>query len=771
MSQSRQLAAIMFTDIVGYTALMGKDSKKALELVRISKEIQKPLVKKHNGKWLKEMGDGAMAQFSTALDAVNCSVEIQRASRADFDGKLRIGIHLGDITIDNDDVYGDGVNIASRLESIADPGGIYISEAIEKAIRGQSDVQAKYLGEIKLKNVDYGVRTYAVQGVGLPLPEVIEEKELSGHFLAEVQRRGIIRTAVSYLVVALLLSLLWNQIQFWGLTLPPWSSNLLWIILGAGFPAALYLAWNYERSPDGFVKTTSQKSWRNPYSANQRKPLTGNFIISGLLLVILIMFIYPRFQSKHQKQTTSQSEQEVSVIIDKSIAVLPFVNMSNDPEQEYFSDGMSEEIINALAQIPNLKVASRTSSFQFRGQDQDIKSIAKTLGVATILEGSVRKSKNRVRVTAQLINAADGFHLWSQIYERELDDIFAIQDELSRSIVNALQMQISESIGPLVTERTTSMAAYNLYLQGNYFLNKRSRESLERSIEYFHKAIAMDPLYALAYGGLAVSYNNLGGWGFIEPSIAFPKAKEAALKALDIDNSIGLVHAALGDQQMFYEWDWKAAEESFKLAIGLDPNYSDGRVWYWILLSIMDDFEKAETQINKAIELDPLSLVVNFNLARHYLHQGNYPKALEQALKTLEMDGTFAPAHWTLFDIYYAMGENNLAFEYFKKWRTSHNEDPDLLQAGYDQGGWAGAAKLMIPLLQSKSTYVPSSTFAQYYIHLGNNEKALDYLESGYNQRDSDLIQMRLDAIYKPLHSNPRFQALIEKMGLPPVEG
>ena len=179
---TRQLAAIMFTDIVGYTALMGKDSNKALELIRISKEIQKPLVEKHNGKWLKEMGDGAMAQFNTALDAVNCSIEIQKTARGELDAKLRIGIHLGDVTVEEDDVHGDGVNVASRLESIADAGGIYVSDAIEKAIKGQSDVQAKYLGEVKLKNVAYGVRTYALQGVGLPVPDVKGEMELSGRF-------------------------------------------------------------------------------------------------------------------------------------------------------------------------------------------------------------------------------------------------------------------------------------------------------------------------------------------------------------------------------------------------------------------------------------------------------------------------------------------------------------------------------------------------------------------------------------------------------------
>ena len=201
MLSSRQLAAIMFTDIVGYTALMGKDFNKALELIRISKEIQKPLVEKHNGKWLKEMGDGAMARFSTALDAVNCSIEIQKTARGELDAKLRIGIHLGDVTVEEDDVHGDGVNVASRLESIADAGGIYISESIEKAIQGQTDVQAKYLGEVKLKNVAYGVRTYALQGVGLPVPEVKAEKQVSGHFLAELQRRGVVRAGATYVVL------------------------------------------------------------------------------------------------------------------------------------------------------------------------------------------------------------------------------------------------------------------------------------------------------------------------------------------------------------------------------------------------------------------------------------------------------------------------------------------------------------------------------------------------------------------------------------------
>lgn len=682
MSQSRQLAAIMFTDIVGYTALMGEDEQKAFELLKKNRSLQRPLIEKYHGRWLKEIGDGVLASFSTVSDAVYCASTIQNACEHDGDLNLRIGIHLGEVVFEGSDVFGDGVNIASRLESLAPVGGLLVSEAVHSNLENKKSIESIYIGEQQLKNVKKPLKVY--------------------------------------------------QIKVAGIT--PMAVN---------------------------TEPSSTRPQESPKSTIPRKTV---FMAVGAMLVLLASYLI--YSNQDQRQAAHEPVVEIT---DKSIAVLPFANMSNDPEQEYFSDGMAEEIINALAQIPDLKVASRTSAFQFRGQQQDIKSIAETLSVSTILEGSVRKSNNRVRVTAQLINAADGFHLWSQTYERELDDIFTLQDELSRSIVDALQMQISELNGSKVTESTTSIEAYNLYLKGNYFLNKRNKESLERSIEYFNQAIAVDSIYALAYGGLAVSYNNLGGWWFVEPSIAFPKAKEAALKALEIDNSLGLAHFALGEFQMFYEWNWKAAEESFKLAISLDPNYSDGRVWYWILLSLVDEFDKADVQIKKALELDPLSLVVNFNLASHFLQQGHYPKAIEQALKTLEMDGTFAPVHWTLYNIYYAMGENDLAFEYFKKWRTSQNEDPELLQMGYNQEGWAGVAKLIIPLLESKTTYIPSSTIAQYYIHLGNNDKALDYLESSYDQRDNVITQLRVSPIYKTLYSNPRFQAFIEKMGLPPM--
>ena len=273
---------------------MGKDSTKALEIVGISKKIQKPLVDKHHGKWLKEMGDGVLVQFYTALDAVNCAVEIQKSARAELDVKLRIGIHLGDVTVEADDVLGDGVNVASRLESIADHGGIYVSESIEKAIKGQSSVQTRYLGELRLKNVAYAVRTYAIQGVGLPIPEINKKKQLSGHFFAELKRRGVLRAVFAYIFLAMIIMLLIPLIKT-VFELPLWITPVANTILIIGFPIALFLAWSYERSPKGFVKTTSVTSWSNPYSTAKRKPLTSNLVIGILLVITLLVFGYSNF--------------------------------------------------------------------------------------------------------------------------------------------------------------------------------------------------------------------------------------------------------------------------------------------------------------------------------------------------------------------------------------------------------------------------------------------------------------------------------------------
>ncbi len=642
MTHSRQLAAIMFTDIVGYTALMGSDSAKALELVRISKKIQKPLVEKHHGHWLKEMGDGALAKFSTALDAVNCAVEIQELARAKFDGKLRIGIHSGDITIENDDVYGDGVNVASRIESIADPGGIYITDAIEKAIQGLSNLQAKYLGEIKLKNVAYGVRTYAVQGVGLPIPQVRDGKGLSGHFWAELQRRGMIRTAISYLMVALLLVLLRNQVQDW-VTLPQWSFGLLLTVLGVGFLLSLYLAWNYERSPEGFVRTTSKQSWQNPLKPSQRKPLTGTVIIAGLVLVIVIMYLYSPPNATDRSRKSAESNLE-SPATDKSIAVIPFVDMSPEGDHEWFSDGISEELLNALVRIPGLKVVGRTSSWTYKGvTNKDLKAIGKELGVETILEGSVRKSGTDIRITAQLVNAIDGFHLWSHTYDRELTDIFAVQDEITAAIVDAMSVHLIDvAVSPKPTV-TANIDAYTKYLQARQRLAPRGIANLIEARRLFEETIQLDPDYDPAYSGLArtISLFHHFSTKFSKEELIGP-AKEAAYKALEINPKNAEAFSVLGYIAAILEWDWTAAEQAFNKSLEL--THDDAEIYNFIgdyYRLVVQHPTLAIEMESRALELDPLHPVNHLDLSKAYALVKDWENALQYAQSAQNLSSDF----------------------------------------------------------------------------------------------------------------------------------
>lgn len=506
---TRKLAVIMFTDIVGYTKLMGNDANKALELVRQSLQIQKPLVEKYNGIWLKEMGDGAMTQFDSALNAVNCAMDIQRASRADFDGHFRIGIHLGDITIENNDVYGDGVNVASRLESLADSGGVYISDSVEKAIRGQGNIQTLYLGELELKNVDYEVRTYALQGTGLPVPDIIHGKRKSG-LKDELIRRGVIRVGIVYLALLISLIMLYGETAE-HLKLPEWIIYSVFGIIGLLFPLALYLAWNYERSPEGFIRTSTVQSLKNPMKASQRKPFTGNVIIVILLAVILGMYLYPRYFEAKDFDPQINSN---LVTNQKSIAVLPFKNLSGSEDNLYFSDGVMEAILNNLSRIKDLKVVSRTSVERYRNQNKSIREIAQELEVANILEGSVQRIGDDVRITAQLISAENDEHLWADNYDRQLEDIFSLQSEIAQTIAENLEVILTMEEKELIRNApTTNLKAYELFLKAIHE-EQNSEEDILSDIELCQEAIALDPDFGLAYAHIGRSLTNLGFYGY-----------------------------------------------------------------------------------------------------------------------------------------------------------------------------------------------------------------------------------------------------------------
>jgi len=768
-NQKRQLAAIMFTDIVGYTAMMGKDSTKALELVRISKEIQKPLVEKHNGKWLKEMGDGALAQFSSAIDAVNCSIEIQKLARSELDAKLRIGIHLGDVTVEENDVYGDGVNVAARLESITDPGGIYISESIEKAIQGQSDIQAKYLGEIKLKNVAYSVRTYAVQGIGLPVPHFHDKKELSGHLWAEMERRGVVRAGLIYFLISVVLILILPFAQSW-INFPEWFRNALITFLGIGFPIALFLAWRYERSPDGIVRSSSAESWQNPLKASQRKPLTGNIIMGGLAIIILILIVYPVYKSVSDNVETHP---EVSSH-DKSIAILPFANMSNDPEQEYFSDGMSEEIINKLSQIEDLRVIARTSAFAFKGKDEDMREIGRKLNVAHLLEGSVRKAGNRIRITAQLISVNDGSHLWSQSYDREMEDantIFAIQDEISLSIVDHLKVNLLGKEKTAIVKRyTEDFEAYNLYLKGRNSAQMITTEALEKAIEYYKQSLQIDPNYPPAYAGLAVAYGYMSYWGNIPPKEAYPIAKEYVKKALELDNTLAIGHVSLGFINMVYDYDYKAAEQELKLGLHLNPSSAIGHMYYSFYLTLTENHNEAIKEAKLAVELDPLSNYYNAQLGQSYNYAGQYDRAITELQKTISMFPNYFLPHFHIGGAYSAKSMFQEAIRHYEQAVDfsggNHVAVSALAFAYFGNGELEKGEKLFESLeLRSKNEYIPKFIFAQYNGFKGNLDLAYEWLEQAVDEHDSFIPWIIISPEIKANINDPRYMELMTKAG------
>ncbi len=321
-----------------------------------------------------------------------------------------------------------------------------------------------------------------------------------------------------------------------------------------------------------------------------------------------------------------------------SIAVLPFVNISADAENEYFCDGLAEELLNALAKIEALRVAARTSAFSFKGKETDVREIGRKLNVSVVLEGSVRKSGNRLRITAQLINVTDGYHLWSERYDRQIEDLFEIQDEVTLAVVDALKLKLlSSEKASLLKQRTENTEAYQLYLKGRYYWHQRTEEAVKKGIECFEQAIDIDPNYALAYAGLADSYSLLGlsEYSALSPTEAFPKAKQASVKALEIDNTVAKAHVSLAFGRMYFDWDFQRAESEYQQAIELNPSYATAHHFRALNLMATGQTDLAIAEMNKAQALEPLSLIINTNLGWMLYFARQYDQAIEQYQKTL----------------------------------------------------------------------------------------------------------------------------------------
>ncbi len=622
------------------------------------------------------MGDGILASFTTVSDAVYCAGAIQKACENKPALFLRIGIHEGEVVFKDGDVFGSGVNIASRLESISQVGGILISGSVYRNIKNEEGIRAEFLREETLKNVDEPIKIYQVK---------VERDESAENAPTRLER-------------------------------PPRLAGRKGVIVGA-------------------------------------------------VVIILLLLGYAGYQYRSNEPPTN-APAAAEAEIDKSIAVIPFVNMSNDPEQQWFSDGIMEAVLNNLTKIGELKVISRTSVMQYRNTEKTSPQIAEELGVAFLLEGGVQTVGGKVRINAQLIDAVQDKHVWSENYDRELADIFAIQSEIAQKIAIQLKAVLTpQEIQQIDKQRTDNLEAYNSYLRGRYFWNKNTEQSLKKSVEYFEQALATDPEYALAHAGLADAYLILMWRVYLPNDKGLPMAKEHALKALEIDPNLGEAHATLGSLAQ-WEWQWQEAETEFLKAIELNPNYATARQYYAQYLSALGPIEEARKQINRALELDPLSLVIHTVSSAIYYNAGELDMALKENMKVLELDKNKAGPYGSSFIIYRELGRDEESFNQLKKFWSMDSSTvkyAELTEGIYNETGIDGVIRWWLDAKVNKSPNDPMF-IARFYAILGEKDLALGWLERAFESRGS-LTYLKRDRMFESLRSEPRFIALLEKMG------
>jgi len=568
-------------------------------------------------------------------------------------------------------------------------------------------------------------------------------------FFEELQRRKVYRVAVAYIVAAgFLIQIASAAFPAWEL--PNWSLRLVIVVLLIGFPIALILAWTYDLTAQGIQATPRTTG------GHRRR----NLILLTAAGVIVSagggFFLLPRITA-HK--------------LDKSIAVLPFQNLSSDPDNAYFADGVQDEILTRLAKIGELKVIARSSTERYKSSGEDMREIGKQLGVAHVLEGSVQKAADSVRVRVQLIDAATATHLWAESYDRKLTDIFAVESEIATKVASALRAKLTRSEqNALLVRPTENAEAYQRYLLGRYFWNKRTATDFEKAIEYFNQAIEKDPNYALAYAGLADAYVLLSAYGEARPNDTFPAAKAAAMKAFELDPTLGEAHAALGMALFAYDLKFAEARREFQRAIELNPNYATAHQWYAECgLIPFRKFDEAIAEVKRALELDPLSVIINADVGSVLGYAGRYDEAIAQLRKTVEMDPNFYYGRWQLGEALEIKGLNEEAAAQYKK-AIELNDDPlprALLGHLYARSGRKDEASEILRQLQelSKQRYVLAFNLALVHIGLDEKDAAIDLLEQAYEQRDGYNIGfIKVDPWLDPLRGHPRFEALVQRI-------
>jgi adenylate cyclase len=620
--------------MVGYTSLGQRNEALSLALVEEQRKVVRPAVARHSGREVKTMGDAFLVEFSNVLDAVRCAYDIQRASREfnismpeDRRIHLRIGVHLGDVVMSNGDIAGDAVNIASRIEPIAEDGGVCITREVYNQVNNKIELRMESLGAQVLKNVASPMEVFKV-----------------------------------------------------------------------------VMPWEGEKGAE---------------------------------------------------------------LDTRRIAILPFVSLSPDPNDEYFADGLTEELIDRVCQVRELAVIARTSVMNYKGAKKNASQIGRELRAGALVEGSVRKSSNKIRVTAQLIRADTEEHLWSSKYDRDMADVFAVQSDIAENVAQALKIQLLPAERRAVERKPTdSTEAFALYLKGRYYWNERTPEAQQKAAGYFQKAVELDPNFARAYSGLADTYSILGFLHSIPSTEASAKAKALITKALEIDDSLAEAYASLG----FIgedELSVKGSERLYKKAIELNPSYATAHFWYSILLQWEWRFEEAIEQAKRAEELDPLSPPISIALGQTLTYARRYDEAIAHLQEKIQTDPGISSPHFILGIAYFYSGKYQQAEEEERKaiamlglpFRPMTIQGAALAKMGREP-----EARAILAQLKDKA---PKQLLAVLCMELGDREGALRYLEEGFEEKESGLGWISVIPSFDVLRSDPRFTGILRGMSLP----
>ncbi|HTT58173.1 MAG TPA: tetratricopeptide repeat protein [Opitutaceae bacterium] len=681
--ESRRLAVIMFTDMVGYSALTQRDEALALQLLEEHRQIVRPILARHGGREIKTIGDAFLVEFASALAAAAGAVEIQRAlhdrneaAPADRRLQIRIGLHAGDVVYRENDVFGDGVNIAARIEPLAGAGGICLSEDVARQIQNKIGHPLVRLGSGELKNIAMPVAIFR-----LLLPWQKRRAPAAERLTFLLRKRSVRRALVAAAAAIAVLA---------------------WLRLGAPRAAPAL-------------------------------PLNR-------------------------------------------LAVLPLANLGGDATDENFADGMTEELISSLANIRDLNVIARTSVARFKGTQLDIAAIGAALRVGSVLEGSVRMAGDEVRINVHLVDVRTQKTLWSQEYTRLLKDVFAIQSAIASSVTDALQVQLLSGERDRLERRgTASSEAYRQYLAGRAQLNKRTGEEIANAIASFTHATEEDPAFALAFAGLAEGYTLAGnaGFGSLPRDEAIARARTCAQKAIALDGSLAEAHAALGYVNFRIDWDWAAAEAEFKRALELKPGYARAHEWYGLFLAIEKRGDEALAEMRRAQDLDPLSPSVNTGIGRLLHFQRRYDEAVAQFKEVLRLEPDYAEAYFGLGMTYLAARRYDDAIAALQTAiRLSGNRPVMVAILGLTEGRAgrkAEARRIYDDLLKSAATGpFPTYLLGVVSVGLGETDRAFQLFERACAERDGILVYLGVDPILDSLWSDPRYAALMKKIGLPP---